>query len=343
MSRRLSTLVVLSCLASHASAGELPGVSHRTRFYDSAAHGENVFVVGYPGTMLRSSDGGKSFVTVKVPTRDALFSVDINNAGVGAAVGRGGLVLLTADGGATWAATNALPDSKDSGDKPHLFAVDVLDDGSMVAVGDFATIVHSGDRGKSWTARTFDPTLPEQPAESANDGLPVQEDENAGFEDEARLTGVSFGDPKHGFIVGEFGIVLTTEDGGVTWKRQRGATDKLLFSVHARTGTHVVAAGSEGTIVETTDGSSWSVVPTPTTNHLFGVWTSSDITFGVGADGTIVRRSAGGPFQIVPSHVHTWLSSVALHDPARGVIAGGLGHLLRTNDAGKSFTVATGE
>ena len=58
---RASTLLLLSllvCIAiapsPSASAIEIAGVSHRTRLYDSAVHGKDLFVVGHPGTVLRS-------------------------------------------------------------------------------------------------------------------------------------------------------------------------------------------------------------------------------------------------------------------------------------------------
>ncbi len=341
----LLSLLVFIAIAPSASAIEIAGVSHRTRLYDSAAHGKDVFVVGHPGTLLRSSDQGKHFTPVTVPSQDALFSIDFNRSGLGAIVGRSALVLITSDGGGTWTKTQALA-AKEGEERPHLFSVDVLETGTIVAVGDFATIVYSTDRGKTWSKASIDASEPAAAEEKAGrGGLPNREEhENAGFEDEARLTGVSFGDDQHGFVVGEFGIVMGSEDGGRTWKRQHSATDKLLFSVDAVSGKRVVASGSDGTIVETKDGRTWAVVATPIASHLFGVWASDDLIVAVGADGAVIRRSgSSGPFQVIPTHVHTWLSSVELYDGTHGVIAGGLGHLLGTDNAGQSFSHLTGE
>jgi photosystem II stability/assembly factor-like uncharacterized protein len=353
MSRRVSTtvLALLAALAGRASAdsitsassGGLPGVSHRSRLYDAAAHESNAYVVGFPGLLLRTSDQGKSFTPVSVPTQDALFSIDINKAGLGAVVGRSGLVLLTSDGGATWTKTNAFPKVEEGEERPHLFAVDVLESGIIVAVGNFATIVRSADRGKTWQRITFDPTRP-KPPEGAPEAA-EREDENEGFEDEARLTGIAFGDENSGFVVGEFGMVLKSEDAGATWSRQRGATGKLLFAVHAASGSHAAAAGSDGSVLETRDGgATWQLLSTPTTNHLFGVWLTENSCTAVGADGTVlVRRGGEAAFELVATHVHTWLSSVSLHDAAPGLVTGGLGHLLVTRDAGRSFSTLTGE
>lgn len=349
MSPRLLTLLIVSSLftlVSDASAKEIPGVSHRSRLYDSAAHKGKVLVVGYPGLVLRSSDHGKTFTPLDVPTHDALFSIDINKAGFGAIVGRGGLVLLTKDGGATWSKTNALT-AEEGADKPHLFAVDVLESGTIVAVGDFATIVRSTDRGETWERATFDATDPGPPGAGegeAAEAEPAEEYANEGFEDEARLTGISFGDEQRGYVVGEFGMVIATEDGGATWKRQHSGTRNLLFSVHATGATHAVTVGSDGIVLETRDGQTWSVVPTPQSDHLFGVWASDGTCIAVGADGAMIRRpSADAPFEVIPTNVHTWLSSVALHDGKHGVVAAGLGYLLQTDNGGKSFSIVAGE
>lgn len=346
MSPRLVTSFIVTSLltfVSHASAGEIPGVSHRARLYDSAAHDGKVLVVGYPGLVLRSSDHGKSFTPLKVPTRDALFSIDINKAGFGAIVGRGGLVLLTKDRGATWSKTNALT-AEEGADKPHLFAVDVLESGSIVAVGNFATIVRSTDQGKTWERATFDATDPGVPGATEGEAAPVEEYANEGFEDEARLTGISFGDEQRGFVVGEFGMVITTDDGGATWKREHSGTRNLLFSVHATSATHAIAVGSDGIVLETRDALTWTSVPTPQSDHLFGVWASDGVCIAVGADGAMIRRQgAAAPFEVVPTNVHTWLSSVALHDGKHGVVAGGLGYLLQTDNSGKSFSIVAGE
>ena len=150
--------------ASGGSAEQAAGISHRTRFYDVAVHGRDIFVIGHPGVVLRSSDQGRHFARVNVPTTDALFSIDINKAGLGAIVGRGGLVLLTSDGGATWTKTNAYRHLSAQGaaedDKPHLFAVDVLESGAIVAAGDFGVIVTARMGARAGRAGASTPPIP---------------------------------------------------------------------------------------------------------------------------------------------------------------------------------------
>lgn len=342
----ITSLVLLVIgLASTASAGEVAGVSHRARLYDAALHGGTIYVVGYPGLLLRSADG-QQFAPVSVPTQEALFSIDFNKAGVGAIVGRGGLVLVTGDAGKTWSKSNALPASAEGETKTHLYAVDVLDSGTIVAVGDFATIVTSSDRGKTWQPRTFDPTDPAAAAAEGERGgfMRLDENENAGFEGEARLASVAFADNNRGFVVGEFGMILASEDGGATWKRQHSPTDVQLYDVQTIDAKRAVIAGSDGTVLETRDaGKGWSAVPTPKRKHLFGVWATGAKTIAVGGDGTIFVRTGNEPFKLVKTPFYTWLSSVLLVDDNRAIAVGGLGHVLSSRDGGQTFARVLGE
>jgi photosystem II stability/assembly factor-like uncharacterized protein len=379
------TLALLLLAVSGTSAEQTASLGNRARLYDVVAHGPNVFAVGHPGLLLRSADRGEHFTAVAGASRDALFSIDINRAGIGAVVGRDGLVMLTKDGGATWTKTNAFASAPEGEERPHLFAVDVLEGGAMVAVGDFGVIVHSKDQGQTWERRSYSLTeaaaqpaaeekapakgkkgkkdkkqkqakgkkgkkgkkepAPEVAAAAAeeNEGfLDMSANENAGAEDEARLTAVSFADDKHGYVVGEFGLILVSNDGGITWNRQKSGVEGVLFGVQALSEKHVVAAGSDGVVLETLNGGrSWSLIPTPTKKHLFGLWASNDLVLAVGADGVAVSRGPGQTqFQAVSTNVHNWLSAITLVDGTHGVVVGGRGRVLNTKDRGQTFATS---
>ena len=68
------------------------------------------------------------------------------------------------------------------------------------------------------------------------------------------LWGVHFVDPEHGWIVGEEGEVLHTQDGGKRWVRQRSNAEQPLFAVHFANLTHGGIVGTNGLILHTTDG-----------------------------------------------------------------------------------------
>jgi len=329
--------IILGLVNTPAYAGVLDEISHRDKFYDIHVQGEEVFVVGYPGLLLHSADRGETWEKIDVGTRDALFAIDINQKGRGLIVGRTGLVLMTTDGGKTWA-------QRDSGVKDHLFNVDVTESGQAWAVGHFGTILHSPDGGLSWKAQEFQAEFPEGTPEAEKGVISDAEKENEGAAAEARLNAVGFAGDQRGWIAGEFGLVLHTEDGGKTWKRQPSASGKLLFALHVLDEKRILAAGSEGTLMETLDGGrTWKPIDAGTKLHILGLFPAGEDLYLVGRDGLLlVRRAGEGSFQPQKSGLYTWLMTVSFPGPQVGFAAGGRGFLLKTTDAGKSWQRLSG-
>jgi photosystem II stability/assembly factor-like uncharacterized protein len=329
-------LLVAVGLATVARAGSLDQISHRDKLYDVSAHRDHVLVVGYPGLILHSSDRGANFEFQKSGSDDALLAADMAGQGRAIVVGRSGLVLTTEDKGQHWA-------RQDSGVKEHLFDVDLTDSGQAWAVGHFGTLIHSSDWGKTWKAQPFDARLPEGVGEETV-GVSVAEGENEGAIEEARLISVGFASDQIGWVVGEFGLVLRTEDGGQTWKRQISASGKLLFAIHVFDAQRAMVVGSEGTFMETRDaGLSWKSQATGVKQHLLGLWPAEKGLYLVGRDGVILRRQAeDGEFERLPAGLFTWLNAVRFIDQDLGFAVGGRGHLLKTTDSGESWQRISG-
>ncbi|MEY4510847.1 MAG: hypothetical protein RLZZ450_2969 [Pseudomonadota bacterium] len=314
-------------------------LSHRDRLYDVTSVGDRLFVVGHPGRVLRSRDIGKTFESMNVVKHDeALFSVAFNAKGEGAIVGRSGVVLMSADKGDTWTSTVVDVDKE----KPSLFSVDVLGDGTIVAVGDFGIIVRSTDHGKTWSRSSYAAELPADAPTCT--GGPAGGGDNADSIGEARLTDVEFVNDQQGYLVGEFGLVARTDDGGLTFKRQNSCTDRLLYSVAVVTPTRLLAVGADGTAIESTDGgTTWAALPTGTIEHLFGVFADAQRAVVVGAAGTVLARSGEGPLSLAKTDVHSWLAGAWLDGKGQGVIVGGRAFVLSTRDGAKTQTLISGE
>jgi photosystem II stability/assembly factor-like uncharacterized protein len=329
-------------LAAPASADGLQKISFRSKIYDLAIRGDELWVAGFPGLMLNSKDRGASFEATNVGTDDALFAIDLSTDGGGAVVSRNGVVLTTADGGKSWT-------KRETGTKEHLFGVAVAPGGKIWAVGHFGTIVHSSDGGKSFKPQKYDavmPSLPQGETESPEQAAKyAAEAENEGSIEEARLNAVDFVDAQRGWIAGEFGLVLYTEDGGATWKRQRSNVGKLLFAIHATDDKKAVAVGSEGTFIETADGGlHWKEIATGIEEHLLGVWPVGERCFAVGRDGVIaVRDKPEGAFKKIPIRFFGWISSVVFRDAKEGFIAGARGFFAKTTDGGATWKPLVGK
>ncbi len=328
--------------AGAAQADALQTLSHRDRLYDVTAMEGSLFVVGHPGLVLRSRDGGKSFDSVEAgQTDEALFSISFNSKGQGAIVGRSGFVLVSSDKGASWRKSQVLFGEE----KPSLFAVDVLEDGVIVAVGEFGAIVRSEDQGKTWTRSPYSIEAPTGGAAPAPE-CPVlnAEGDNSDVIQEARLTDIGFVDETVGFVVGEFGLTLRSDDGGRSFKRQNSCTDKTLYGVSVVGAQGVLAVGADGGAIETKDGGvTWVVRSTDTTEHLFGIWADSTRALVVGAAGTVLTRKGEGAFKPVDTGLHSWLTSASLNDKGEGVIVGGRAYVLSTQDGGNTQQRISGE
>ena len=103
---------------------------------------------------------------------------------------------------------------------------------------------------------------------------------------------VAFADGARGFIVGEKGIILRTDDGGKTWKDQETNVKTNLFAISVATREEVMIAGDQGRILATKDGGlNWETQPTATSSPLYGVaYRGGSEAWVAGRGGSILRR-----------------------------------------------------
>ena len=113
--------------------------------------------------------------------------------------GDGGLVLSTSDTGQTWEIPpRAIPPAA-----MHEFdykALAVYGPAVWVVGSPGSFVLHSPDGGRSWRMQPTGQTLP--------------------------LNGIHFADAKRGWAVGAMGAILSTNDGGATWRRQRSGGER---------------------------------------------------------------------------------------------------------------------
>lgn len=123
------------------------------------------------------------------------------------AVGDGGLVMASADGGVKWGFVNL-------GLSPAALAncdfkcVAVHNSHVWVAGRPGSVVLHSADEGKTWDVQKTNLTGP--------------------------VNGICFLDESTGWLVGEFGSISATTDGGKTWKlQQAGGQRAAMLFLHA--------------------------------------------------------------------------------------------------------------
>jgi photosystem II stability/assembly factor-like uncharacterized protein len=323
------------------------------RFYDvQAVSQDRAFVVGYAGKIVETTDGGRTWTGRPSGSDLALYSVHFVDDEVGWISGQDGLILHTANGGKTWdkQESNASFEEKDSGKQPlFLFSITALDRDHAWAVGDRSILTSTRDGGKTWTARKVGMETDLSGGQSLAAADPIFYD-------------VKFLDQKRGWIVGEFGKIMHTSDGGETWHEQEKTLlegsnifDLLdlptLFGVHIIDEKNIVGAGLEGHLARTSDGGQrWTYDETdveyPLVDPLFTITEFADGTaWASGAAGEVMHReSRTTPWRRAKlgQDVLTWLRGMSFSDPQHGWMVGGYGLIYRTSDGGKTWLPSQG-
>ena len=294
-----------------------------------ATKGDRALAVGYWGTVLLSTDRGKTWSYKPSPTSRTLFGVDFANDRDAWAVGDAGVVLRSRDGGETWEEIAVEVDDP-YGERGRLeavlFDVSAVDD-VVWASGDFGALIQSTDGGQTWTRFYL--------------GEDVFGD---GYLTDRLLNGIEFQDTERGWIAGEFGTALRTEDGGATWTNREtieGAIpDIYLFGLGVNGELDAVAGGVGGVSLVTHDGGkTWQAVTVPTTAGLFGSAARGSRAVLVGDRGEIVvSRDAGKTwFQPKRPKLFNWLQGAAFGDDGLVLVVGEKSLVLRSEDGGDNF------
>ncbi|WP_011296134.1 WD40/YVTN/BNR-like repeat-containing protein [Cupriavidus necator] len=195
----------------------------------------------------------------------------------------------------------------------------------IVAVGEHGIILLSDDEGKTYRqARS----------------VPVS----------ATLSAVSFADDKHGWVVGQWGVILATRDGGETWEKQRmdTAADQPLFSVLFTNDRDGLAVGLWSLMLQTHDGGkTWTktTLPKPpdggkADRNLYHVFADQKGALYISAEQGIVLKSTDGganwDYLATGSKGSLW-SGVAMPD-GRIVVGGLLGSVFQSKDGGATWS-----
>jgi photosystem II stability/assembly factor-like uncharacterized protein len=159
-----------------------------------------------------------------------------------------------------------------------------------------------------------------------------------------QLNGVHFITTNIGWVVGNSGVVARTSSGGQGWTILTQATASNLTSVFAVSQLVVWAVGDSGTILNSTNGVSFSVMPSVTTTNLRKVYfLNSSIGWIVGENGLILKTVNGGQtWGIAVSGTTENLNSIFFYDSNFGFAVGDNGTILRSSDGGSSWVSQSG-
>lgn len=287
----------------------------------------------------------------------ALFATSFDGER-GIAVGAGGEIQVTADGGKTWKHEQgptqlsltavAIRGSRrvvaaimgvifvddgsgkwrpsESGTKERALGATIDANGNIIVVGSFGTMLRSTDSGQSWT-------------NVAPDWVPIYAGSDELTDDFApSIYAVSIDDKGVGLAVGELSTILRTEDGGASWQLSLGGPVKGSDRPNAIFGTTIradgvgYAVGQTGMILQTPDqGRTWCSIASGTDANLMGVVSlpgGRTLISGMRAmllstdDGKTWSRLRGGDLDLA------WYAGAAVSGDAF-VVSGQSGKILR--------------
>jgi len=217
-----------------------------------------IIATGQPGRIVRSTNGGKSWSSVKGGGKHYLFNV-VRTPGGTLLVAGTGEILRSTDEGKSWSATKVPAPL-------YLLHIDVVDDELLFAVGHQGVILRSDDGGGKWRRLDSGVTSP--------------------------LCRIRAFDRQELVVIGDRGVVLTSSDGGEHWTRRPvKAGGDIEDMTIGNDGRLYAVTGSGQILISANRGKTWSGEPSGTTNHLWAIWASPQgVLWMAGDDGVVVRR-----------------------------------------------------
>ncbi len=153
--------------------------------------------------------------------------------------------------------------------------------------------------------------------------------------------GVIAPDDNNIWVVGNYGVIHHSSDGGETWTKQESGVHTLLVDGCFINNTTGWVTGLYGVILHTSDGGkTWTKQKTGTGKHLFSVsFVDENYGWAVGEWHTIINTTDGGK---------TWnhqvqeqdkiLSNVLFLNRNLGWLVGEAGTIMKTTDGGRTWT-----
>jgi photosystem II stability/assembly factor-like uncharacterized protein len=240
------------------------------------------FAVGMNGTIIRTTNSGFTWLSCRSKTGKELFAVKFVDCASAFACGLGGTILKTTDCGNYWSRIQT--NSNDP-----MFCMD-FSDIRFGCTGSFNSVYVTSDSGKTWSKKQFNFIPSAQITGICRiDSLTIYASANplhgrfikstdggeSWLESSLNLPllyggavdlvrDVHFKDKFLGMIVTEFGTILKTHDGGISWTRDssfRPPNEKasVMRNITANS-DHTIICGGGGTIFESNNNrKSWHI------------------------------------------------------------------------------------
>lgn len=282
----------------------------------AALSGSEAWVVDDNGRIGHTTDRGTTWQeSYRQPDDIPLLGVEFETPLLGYACGREGLILKTADGGATWT-------EQSRGASSRYWDLEFVSPTQGWAAGDSGRVGHTTNGGAAWTVQQV--------------GQP------------ATLYGISFVNATVGWVVGYVsngsfsGMIFKTANGGLNWTVQKQDSTVIFYGVEFVDASHGWAAGMDinnyaARIYRTTDGGTTWQQQTVPGYGLLDIDFAGPTTGWACGYGNIVHTTNGAAWQSQgPSGFEVYRSTDFINADS-GWVAGSSGLALSTGNGGSTW------
>lgn len=276
-----------------------------TPFTAVSSAGEHTVVVGQRGHIAVSDDGGHSWKQAQVPGSSDLVAVSFPTAQQGWAVGHGGIVLHSRDGGLSW-------ERQLDGHQTSRLILDYYTDKTRGGALEDAQLFIDREQAL------------------------------IGYGGTQALMAVHFIDEQNGFVVGLFNRILKTSDGGKTWEpwlhRVENPNEMHFYSLSADAQALYIT-GEQGMVWRMgRDQSAFAAIPIDYAGTLFGFVSNGKVLVAFGMRGSVFRSTdAGASWIRIPINTQAGISAGTFLPTGHLLLTSLAGELELSADEGLTF------
>ncbi len=286
-----------------------------------------LIAVGERGHIIYSDDEGVTWTQASVPVSTTLTAVHFPTPQKGWAVGHSGVLLHSADAGATW-------EKRMDGNQVNQVVVKSLEQ----QIADLEAAVDSApvDKQAQIQTRMDDMQYVLEDARMDAESGPVKP-----------FLDVWFRDENLGLVIGAYGLIFRTTDGGKTWDNIASNIpnpDRFhLNAINQVAGGTLFIVGEAGIIFRSTDaGQTWEKVESPYEGSFFGVTGTGNVNevLVFGLRGNIFRSTdLGRSWETPSSDGENTLNSALVGTGGRITLVGNDGSVVISTNGGESFEI----
>jgi photosystem II stability/assembly factor-like uncharacterized protein len=316
------TIYSSSVFAAFPDRAERPAVEFDTKrrsiMVDIAQVGERILTSGERGRIFYSDDQGASWAQAQVPVSVMITAIDVATKSTLWAVGHDGIVLNSTDRGASWSKVLA-----------------------GAQINQLVVEYYQGLVAKAKADIGFPKEELEELLFRADDAIITLEDNRL-----ATLLDVKFIDGNVGYILGSYGLLLQTLDGGKSWQpliEALGNLDGFHLNAMIQTDNSLLIAGEGGSLFRSVDqGASWESLESPYNGSFFGVQSLGEqhlIVYGLRGNAFESQDGGDSWLQLQLPIKRTLAGSTLLND-GTVVLVGSFGAMMVRPAGQKQFNVA---